>query len=69
MTLTKNVFLINDDASSDKKAKGVKQCAIKRRLKFEDYKNAHKIIKLEKFKSEVHNVFNEKVNKIKFKAL
>ena len=69
MTLTKNVFLINDDASSDKKAKRVKQCAIKQRLELEDYKNVRKIIKLEKFKSEVHNVFTEKVNKIKFKAL
>ena len=27
-----------DDGGSDKKAKGIKNCAIKRRLKFNDYK-------------------------------
>ena len=31
-------FLI-DDGSEDKKAKGTKKCVIKRKLKFEDYKN------------------------------
>ena len=28
-----------DDGSEDKKAKGTKKCVIKRKLKFEDYKN------------------------------
>ena len=28
-----------DDGYSDKKAKGTKKCVIKRRLKFNDYKN------------------------------
>ena len=29
-----------DDGSEDKKAKGTKKCAIKTKLKFEDYKNS-----------------------------
>ena len=28
-----------DDGGSDKKAKGIKKCVIKRRLKFNDYKD------------------------------
>ena len=28
-----------EDGSEDKKAKGTKKCIIKRKLKFEDYKN------------------------------
>ena len=28
-----------DDGSEDKKAKGTKKCVIKRKLKFENYKN------------------------------
>ena len=28
-----------DDSSEDKKAKGTKKCVIKRKLKFENYKN------------------------------
>ena len=41
----KNLFLLKtysyliDDGNSDKKAKGTKKCVIKRRLKFNDYKN------------------------------
>ena len=51
-----------------KKAKGTKQCVIKRRLKFNDYKdcllNNEIVLKLEqRFKSEVHNVYTEEVNK------
>ena len=29
-----------DDGGSDKKAKGTKKCVIKRRLKFNDYKDS-----------------------------
>ena len=32
------IYLI-DDSSEDKKGKGTNKCAIKRKLKFEDYKN------------------------------
>ena len=58
-----------DDGSNDKKAKGTKKCAIKQRLKFEDYKKCLQnskiiLISQQKFKSEAHNVFTEKVYKI-----
>ena len=83
----------------DKKAKDTKKCAIKRKLKFQDYKNCFESAKIEteinylrkkkidvdslkedkkefvknnklilkiqqRFKSERHNVFTEKINKI-----
>ena len=58
-----------DNDSGDKKAKGTKKSVIKRILKFEDYKNClqnNKMILKSKrrLKSEAHNVFNEKINKI-----
>ena len=58
-----------DDGGSDKKAKGTKKCVIKQRLKFNDYKdcllNNETILKSQqRFKSEIHNVYIEKMNKI-----
>ena len=58
-----------DDGGSDKKAKGTKKCVIKRRLKFNDYKDCllnNKIIlkSQQRFKSERHDVYPEEVNKI-----
>ena len=58
-----------DDGNSDKKAKGTKKCVIKRRLKFNDYKdcllNNEIILKSQqRFKSEAHNVYTEEVNKV-----
>ena len=35
----KNYSYLMDDGGSDKKAKGTKKCVIKRRLKFNDYKD------------------------------
>ena len=35
----KTYSYLMDDGESDKKAKGTKKCVIKRRLKFNDYKN------------------------------
>ena len=57
-----------DDGWSDKKAKGTKKCVIKRRLKFNDYKDCllnNKIVlkSQQRFKSERHDVFTE-MNKI-----
>ena len=51
-----------------KKAKGIKKCVIKRTLMFENYKdslfNNKTILKLQqRFKSDHHNVYTEKVNK------
>ena len=52
-----------------KKAKAIKKCVIKRRLKFENYKdsffNNKTILKLQlRFKSDHHDVHTEEVNKI-----
>ena len=58
-----------DDGGSDKKAKGTKKCVIKRRLKFNDYKdcllNDEIMLKSQqRFKSERYNVYTRKINKI-----
>ena len=57
-----------DDGNSDKKAKGTKKCVIKLRFEFNDYKdcllNSEIILKSQqRFKSEAHNVYTEKINK------
>ena len=54
---------------SDKKAKGTKKCVIKRRVKFNDYKdcllNNEIILKSQqRFKSERHDVYTDEINKI-----
>ena len=41
-----NSYLI-DDGSEDKKAKGTKRCVIKRKLKFENYKNCLEVTQVE----------------------
>ena len=56
-----------DDDSEKKKAKGTKKCIIKRRIKFEDYKdslfNNNTILRSQlRFKSDLHNVYKEEVN-------
>ena len=58
-----------DDGNSNKKAKGTKECVIKGRLKFNDNKYCllNKEISLkwqQRFKTEAHNAYNEKINKI-----
>ena len=60
---------LTDDCKKTKKAKGTKKCVIKRRLKFNDYKdcllNNEIILKSQqRFKSERHDVYTEEVNKI-----
>ena len=52
-----------DDGSEDKKAKGTKNCVIKRKLKFENYKNCleatqleNKINHLEKNKIDIDSI-------------
>ena len=52
-----------------KKAKGTKKCKIKRRIMFENYKdslfNNNTILRSQlRFKSDLHNVYTEEVNKI-----
>ena len=65
----KTYSYLMDDESEAKKAKGTKQCVIKRMLKFNDYNDCllNDEIKLksqQRFKSEAHNVYTEEINKI-----
>ena len=57
------------DGSEHKKAKGTKNCVIKRRLMVKNYKdclfNNKIILKSQQiFKSDYHNVYTEQINKI-----
>ena len=59
---------MNDD-TEHKKAKGTKKCITKRRLMLENYKDSlfnNKTISQSqlRFKSDLHNVYTEDVNKI-----
>ena len=65
----KTYSYLTDDCKEDKKAKGTKKCVIKRRLKFNDYKNSllnNEIIlkSQQRFKSERHDACTKEVNKI-----
>ena len=65
----KTYSYLTDDCKEDKKAKGTKECVIKRRFKFNGYKycllNNEIILKSQqRFKSERHDVYTEEINKI-----
>ena len=65
----KTYSYLTDDDNNVKQAKGTKERAIKRILKFNDYKNClfkNEIIlkSQQRFKSEAHCVYTEEVNKI-----
>ena len=65
----KTYAYLMDDDSDHKKAKGTKKCAIKRRLMFKNYRDClfnNKIIlkSQQRFKSDYHNVYTKKINKI-----
>ena len=65
----KTYSYLTDDFKEDKKAKGTKKCVIKRRLKFNDYKdcllNNQIVLKSQqRFKNERHDVYTEEINKI-----
>ena len=74
--ITKNAALrakvyayLKEDGSEHKKAKGTKKCVIKREIMFEKYRQSlfeGKIISKsqQRFRSDHHNVYTEKVNKI-----
>ena len=58
-----------DDDIEKKKAKGTNKCIIKRRIKFKDYKDSvfenKTILRSQvRFKSDLHIVYAEEVNKI-----
>ena len=65
----KTYTYLMDDDTEHKKTKGTKEYTIKRRLMFENYKdslfNDKTILRSQlRFKSDLHNVYTEKVNKI-----
>ena len=65
----KTYSYLTDDCEQDNKAKGIKKCVIKRRLKFSDDKDCLLHIEImlksqQRFKSEKHDVYTEEVNKI-----
>ena len=65
----KTYTYLMDNDSENKKSKGIKECVIKRRLMFENYKdslfNNKTILKSQlRFKSDHHDVYTEEVNKI-----
>ena len=65
-------YLVDDDCEA-KKAKGTKKCVIKRILRFQDYKiclfNNEIILKRQqRFKSELHDVYTEELNKIELSS-
>ena len=58
-----------DDGNSDKMLKRTKECVMKRKLKFNNYKdyllNNEMLVKSQqRFKSEAHNLYTEEINKI-----
>ena len=69
MLRVKTYAYLKDDDSEKKKAKGTKKCIIKRRFMFENYKDSlfknNTILRSQlRFKSDLHNVYTEEVNKI-----
>ena len=66
---TKSYAYLMDDDNEKKKANGTKKCIIKRRIMLENYKdssfNKNTILRSQlTFKSNLHNVYTEEVNKI-----
>ena len=65
----KTYSYLTDDGKEDKKAKGTKNCVIKRMIKFDDYKNCllkDKVLlkSQQSFISKKHDVYTEDINKI-----
>ena len=65
----KTYAYLKDDDSEVKNAKGTKKCVIKRRIRIDDYKNSLfkniTILRSQlRFKSDLHIVYSEEVNKI-----
>ena len=54
-----------DDSSEDKKAKCTKKCAIKRKLKLENYKNCLEVTQLENKINYREKIKLKKIQKIK----
>ena len=70
----KTYSCLTDDCKDDKKAKGTKKCVIKRRLKFNDYRdclqNNEIVLKSQqRIKSGRYDVYTEEFNKIENTAI
>ena len=66
---SKTYTYLIDDFEEKKRNNGVKKCVVKNELKFSYYKdclfNNNVILKSQqRFKSELHNVYTEEVNKV-----
>ena len=59
----KTYSFLTDDGKEDKKAKGIKKCVIKKKIKFNDYKKCL-FSDEQRFISKKHDVYTENVNKI-----
>ena len=59
-TKIKNLSLLCDDGSKDKKAKGTKKCVIKIKLKFENYKNCLEGTQLENKINDIEKNKNDR---------
>ena len=59
---------LTDDGCVDKKAKGTKKFVIKKEIKFKNCKflesNKTMLRSQQRFRSELHNVFTRKINKV-----
>ena len=67
------LFLFGEDGSEQKKCKGIKKCVTKNNISFEDYEtclftNIEQLRKMNVFRSRLHNVYSEEVNKIALSA-
>ena len=68
----KNYAFVCDD-TEDKKCKGIKKCVTKNNITFEDYEtclftNVDQLRKMNVFRSHLHDVYTEEVNKIALSA-
>ena len=62
----KTYSYLTDDGSEDKKAKGTKKHIIKRKIKFENYKNCLEVTQLE---NKINYLEKNKINKDNLKKI
>ena len=67
------LFLFGEDGAEHKKCKGIKKCVTKNNITFKDYEtclftNTKQLRKMNVFRSHLHDVYSEEVNKIALSA-
>ena len=67
------LFLFGEDGAEQKKCKGIKKCVTKNNITFKDYEtclftNINQLRKMNVFRSHLHDVYSEEVNKIALSA-